>query len=127
MKIILKPSMFYGANPEIFVKAKELRENMTEAEKILWSRLNNKQLGKRFKPQHPISIFIVDFYCHSKKLVIEIDGGYHKTQIEYDKGRTSELEHFGIKVIRFTNEEVLNDIDKVLDVIKKHLLLPPTP
>lgn len=119
--------MFYGANPEIFVKAKELRENMTEAEKILWSRLNNKQLGKRFKPQHPISIFIVDFYCHSKKLVIEIDGGYHKTQFEYDKGRTSELEHFGIKVIRFTNEEVLNDIDKVLDVIKKHLLLPPTP
>mgnify|MGYP000848844986 FL=1 len=119
--------MFYGANPEIFVKAKELRENMTDAEKILWSRLKNKQLGKRFKPQHPISIFIVDFYCHSKKLVVEIDGGYHKTQLEYDNGRTYELEHFGIKVIRFTNEEVLNNIDKVLDAIKKHLLLPPTP
>lgn len=121
MQIIIKPSMFYGANPEIFVKAKELRENMTDAEKILWSRLKNKQIGERFKPQHPISIFIVDFYCHSKKLVVEIDGGYHKTQLEYDNGRTSELEHFGIKVIRFTNEEVLNNIDKVLDVIKKHL------
>ena len=127
MKIFPKLSMFYGANPEIFEKEKELRENMTDAEKMLWSRLKNKQLGERFKPQHPIYIFIVDFYCHSHKLVIEIDGGYHKTQLEYDNGRTFELEHFGIKVIRFTNEEVLNNIDRVLNEIKQHLLLPPTP
>ena len=69
-------------------------------------------LGLRFKPQHPIDIFIADFYCHPLKLVIEIDGGIHKSvdQREYDIGREAELEYWGIKVIRFTNEEVENNI-----------------
>ena len=83
---------------------------MTDAEKALWNRINKNQLGTRFKAQHPIDIFIVDFYCHKYKLVIEVDGGYHVNNQDYDEGRTAELEKFSIKVIRFLNEEVLNDI-----------------
>lgn len=119
--------MFYGAKRDIFEKASVLRENMTIAEKQLWSRLNSSQLGVRFKRQHPIDIFIADFYCHQCKLVVEIDGEYHndEDQLDYDEGRTAELERFGITVIRFTNDEVMNDIDRVVEEIRKHL--PPTP
>lgn len=78
MKNDLNNSMFYGAKPHIFEKAKELRNNMTEAEKLLWGKLQkNKIMGLRFKAQHPIDIFIADFYCHKLKLVIEVDGGIH--------------------------------------------------
>ena len=98
-----------------------LRENMTFAEKKLWTRLNNHQLGVRFKPQHPIDIFIADFYCHKHKLVIEIDGKYHDDNKDYDIGRTVELERFDLKVIRFSNEQVINDIDSVVEEIKKSL------
>ena len=109
-------NMFYGAKPHIFQKAKTLRENMTEAEKVLWAKVSNKQLGYRFKAQHPIDIFIADFYCHELRLVVEVDGGIHDEvdQIAYDEGRTNELEGFGIKVIRFTNQEVNFQLDKVL-------------
>ena len=117
-----QPSMFYNAKPDIFEKAKALRENMTDAELQLWSRINNNQLGVRFKPQHPIDIFIVDFYCHQHKLVIEIDGDVHKFQQEYDMGRTAELERFDLKVIRFTNDEVINNIDKVINKIKEYII-----
>ena len=91
MQRIPQPSMFYGAKRKIFERAKELRENMTDAEKILWTRLKSNQLGVRFKSQHPINIFIVDFYCHKYKLVIEVDGDYHKEQKDYDEeiGRAS--------------------------------------
>lgn len=121
--------MFYGAKRDIFQKASVLRENMTIAEKLLWSRLNNKQLGVRFKRQHPIDIFIVDFYCHTYKLVVEVDGEYHNEQLDYDEGRTSELENLGITVIRFTNDEVMDDIDRVVGRIKRCLtrLLPQPP
>ncbi len=114
--------MFYNASPRIFENAKLLRENMTASEKILWDRLKCKQLlGLRFKPQHPIDIFIADFYCHQVKLVIEVDGGYHKNkdQREYDIGRESDLDKWGIKVIRFYNEDIENDIDRVLKEIEK--------
>ena len=120
-----QPDMFYGCKPEIFEKAKSLRENMTQAEKILWSRLNRKQLGVRFKSQHPIDIFIADFYCHKHKLVIELDGVIHDFQVDYDEGRTSEMERYGIKVIRFTNEEVLNSIESVIARIKEEITFNP--
>ncbi|MRT94222.1 endonuclease domain-containing protein [Ancylomarina sp. 16SWW S1-10-2] len=110
-------SMFYNAKPHIFEKAKYLRENMTMAELKLWEVLRNKQVqGLRFRAQHPIDIFIADFYCHSLKLVIEIDGGIHLNaeQKEYDIGREAEINHWGIKIIRFTNAEVEKDIDQVL-------------
>ncbi|ADQ78773.1 hypothetical protein Palpr_0617 [Paludibacter propionicigenes WB4] len=115
------PDMFFGAKRAIFQNACELLKDMTAAENVLWERLNKSQLGVRFKAQHPIDIFIVDFYCHKYKLVVEVDGEIHLSQKEYDEGRTAELERFGITVIRFTNEEVLNDIDKVVEEIKEYL------
>ena len=114
--------MFYNAKPHIFEKAKMLRKNMTEAEEILWGQLRGKKLlGLRFRPQHPVDIFIADFYCHPLKLVIEVDGGIHKSkeQREYDIGREGELENWGIKVIRFTNDEIKNDINKIVKEIKQ--------
>ena len=116
-----QPDMFYGAKRDIFQKASVLRENMTVVEKLLWSRLNSSQLGVRFKRQHPIDIFIADFYCHQFKLVIEVDGEYHKEQLDYDEGRTAELENLGITVIRFTNDEVMDDIDRVVEEVKNKL------
>ena len=113
--------MFYGASSSTFKKAEELRLNMTKAELFLWQHLKKNQLlGLRFKAQHPISQFIVDFYCHKAKLVVEIDGEIHNSpeSLEYDKNRTYELEKFGLKVIRFTNFQVLNEIYYVLEKIK---------
>jgi very-short-patch-repair endonuclease len=80
-------AMFYGAQPETFKFAEKLRNNMTEAELILWDRLKqNKLNGYRFKAQHPIKSFIADFYCHKARLVIEVDGKIHNTKEtkEYD-------------------------------------------
>ena len=122
MSISDNVSMFYGAKPHIFEKAKMLRKNMAVAEEILWEQLRGKKLmGLRFRPQHPIDIFIADFYCHPLKLVVEVDGGIHKTkeQREYDLGREGELENWGIKVIRFTNEEIGNNITQVIKEIEQ--------
>jgi len=114
--------MFFGAKPAIFEKAKWLRENMTATEKALWDELKgNKLLKLRFKPQHPIDVYIADFYCHKLKLVIEIDGGVHKekSQKEYDIGRTVELADLGIKVIRYQNEEVQSSLGEVVMSLKE--------
>jgi very-short-patch-repair endonuclease len=118
--------MFYGAKRMIYQNAEVLRKNMTPAEQMLWSRLNKSQLGVRFKAQHPIDIFIADFYCHTYKIVIEIDGGIHKFQKEYDDGRTAELELLGLTVIRFSNEEVLSDVDQVVETIRLNMIAIPT-
>jgi len=117
-----QPTMFYGAKRGIHQHAEALRKNMTPAEQILWLRLNKSQLGFRFKAQHPIDIFIADFYCHQFKLVVEIDGGIHEQKKEYDEGRTAELEQLGLTIIRFTNEEVLSDIDSVIKKISMYLV-----
>jgi very-short-patch-repair endonuclease len=125
MSISDNVSMFYNAKPHIFEKAKALRNNMTNSELILWEKLKGRQmLGLRFRPQHPTDIFIADFYCHPIKLVIEVDGGIHKSkeQTEYDIGREAELENWGIKVIRFTNGEIENDIKSVLETIKQECI-----
>ena len=121
MSISDNVTMFYGAKPHIFEKAKALRKNMTDSELKLWECLKGKKmLGLRFRPQHPIDIFIADFYCHPLKIVIEVDGGIHKTidQKEYDIGRTAELNDWGIEVFRFTNEEIENNINHVIEKIK---------
>lgn len=113
-------TMFYGAKTQTFLKAKALRDNMTIAESIIHKKLKNNQiLGLRFKPQHPIGQFIVDFYCHPLKLVIEIDGEIHeKAQSrEYDENRTIELEKFGLEVIRISNQEVMENLDSVINKI----------
>lgn len=114
--------MFYNAKPIIFERAKAMRENMTSAEKVVWELLrSNKMLALRFKAQHPIDIFIADFYCHQLKLVIEIDGGIHKSsdQREYDIGREAEWDRFGIRVVRFTNEEVEANISHIKNEIER--------
>jgi len=90
--------MFYGAKSEIFRRAKMLRNNETKAEKELWKKLSKNQLnGFRFKRQHPIDIYIVDFYCHAAKLVIEIDEAYHENpmQKEKDNQRSDQLANLG--------------------------------
>jgi len=107
--------MYYRARPATLETARMLRNRMTNSEKLLWEKLKGKQLlGLRFRRQHPIDFFIVDFYCHDARLVIEIDGEIHKDQAEYDDGREAEIERFNIKVIRFTNYEVNNDIESVI-------------
>jgi very-short-patch-repair endonuclease len=114
--------MWKGASPRIFSNERKLRDNATEADHILWTALRNKQLnGYKFRRQHPLSFYIADFYCHEFKLVVEVDGGYHQTkeQILLDNRRTADIEFQGLKVIRFTNEEVKIDLPKVLDRIKE--------
>jgi very-short-patch-repair endonuclease len=82
--------------------------------------LNNKKILKvRFRRQHPISNFIADFYCHAARLVVEIDGEIHKSRVQYDEGRTAEMERFGIKVIRFRNDEIENKIEDVIHKIEE--------
>ena len=80
--------------------------------------------GLRFKRQHPILYFIADFYCHKAKLIIEIDGAYHDIPEQYcfDRNRENELEELGLKVIRFTNEQVLTEIEKTLKIIEVEIL-----
>ena len=116
-------NMFYNAKPKTFRRAEFLRSNMTITENLLWEKLRKNQLGVRFKAQHPIDKFIADFYCHKAKLVIELDGEIHQNQKEYDIGRTAEMDRYGIKVIRFMNKEVFNNIEKVMQQIKKELVL----
>jgi very-short-patch-repair endonuclease len=110
--------------------ARDLRTNLTEAEKRLWQKLRNKQLmGYKFLSQHPlfyiwnnkVKFFISDFYCHALRLVIEVDGGIHELQEEYDRARTELLSVKNIKVIRFKNSDVINNINKVLIQIKNQV------
>jgi len=115
-KRVIDRHMFYGAKKNIFLRAIELRNNMTNAEKVLWEELKKKEIYKtRWKRQHPIDIFIVDFYCHKYKLVIEVDGEIHLNEdiLEHDDGREYEIEKFGIRILRFTNQEVFEDIESV--------------
>jgi len=113
--------MYYGAKPELFRLAKRMRNNPTKAEENLWKQLKKfRKEGFVFRRQHPIDIFITDFYCHKLKMVIEVDGEIHnETQIqEYDDGRSGELEKYEIKVIRFRNEEIINNQELVIKEIQ---------
>lgn len=96
---------------------------MTAAEKILWEELRNKKTGYKFRRQHPIGDYIADFICIEKKLVIEVDGGYHNTmeQMWDDTVRTDDIEKTGYTVIRFTNEDVEMNLTTVMTEIKKEL------
>lgn len=111
-----------GNNAKLLLeRAKEMRENPTPAEAALWESLKSKNLGEQFRRQHPVDEFIPDFVCLSKKLIIEVDGNIHDSQLEEDQARTDVLEQLGYKVLRFRNEEVLGDLESVLDTIKKEL------
>ena len=98
-----------------------LKEKMTDAEIKLWDQLKNKKLGVKFRRQHIIDFYIPDFVALSINLIIEIDGGIHKKQTTKDKERTKRLGILGFKVIRFTNYEVENDIEKVINKIKEEI------
>ena len=109
-------NMYYGAAPILFELAKELRGRMTVAEAILWDFLKINEWHLKFRRQHPIAIYVADFYCHKLKLVIELDGGYHENMGVkiYDVAREKDMSELGIKVLRFKNEEVINHIKNVL-------------
>jgi len=113
-------NFYFGASPDVIAKARLLRKSMTPAETVLWEHLRRKALeGIRFRRQHPVNRFILDFYCHQLRLAIEIDGSVHDLpeQAEYDAGRTAELERLGIAMLRFRNEEILQSIEFVMDTI----------
>ena len=96
--------------------ARQMRHEPTHAENILWEAIRNRKLSNfKFRRQHPIDRFIVDFYCHEFKLAIEVDGDYHleAEQQEYDENRSYNLNEYGVVVLRFSNDEVLYDINKV--------------
>ncbi|MCW3080749.1 MAG: hisA [Segetibacter sp.] len=112
--------MFYGANDLIFQKAEELRNRTTEAEELLWNYLRGGQLGVQFRRQHPASLYVLDFYCHELKLAIELDGSIHALEEvkRNDAIREGQLKELGIKILRFDNKILLNDISGVLKEIK---------
>jgi very-short-patch-repair endonuclease len=126
----LDKNMYFGAKAVTIETAKQLRDNMTYHENLLWEKLKGKQVGGvRFRRQHPIMFFIADFYCHEAKLVVEVDGEIHNDKTDYDDGRSAEMEKFGIIILRFTNNEVETSLEKVINkietVVNKRLKSPP--
>jgi leucyl-tRNA synthetase len=113
-------------------RRRELRNNPTQEESLLWCRLKNYQTGFKFRRQHSIGGYIVDFYCALERVVVEIDGSQHlqKENLEYDTIRSKYFESFNIKVVRFSNDEVNKNLDNVILKIKSildHHPLPPPP
>lgn len=109
------------------VAARQLRKDMTEAERRLWQALRNGQMnGHRFRRQQVLDGYIVDFYCHSLGLVVEVDGPVHDQQQEYDQARDKTLAMRGLTILRFKNQEVMDDILTVLRRISTYALKQPT-
>ena len=104
--------------PKVFAHAKELHRNLTPAEAKLWARLRaHRMAGVHFRNQHAIGNYVVDFCAPRKKLIIELDGSQHLEQEEYDSERTAFFKSKGYRVLRFWNNDVLNDLDSMLKVI----------
>jgi very-short-patch-repair endonuclease len=111
---------------EIRIRARELWKNLTDAERLLWRKLRFWQVeGFKFRRQQPLGRYIVDFVCLEKRLVIEIDGGQHARQANYDTERDAWLRDEGFSVLRFWNDDLLKNIDGVLEVIAKNLQSTP--
>ena len=115
----MKRRMFYKADPLIFQNARELRNKLTPAEQTFWLRLKEQFPEYKFRRQHPISIYIADFYCHKLKLVIEIDGSIHDSEEAKlaDEKRQKYLENLNLTVIRFTNEQIRSEVENVIKII----------
>lgn len=122
--------LYNTASPDRYVLLKEFAQKnkqfATEAESLLWEHIRAKRLSVKFNRQHIIGDYIVDFVCIEKKLVVEVDGGYHSEyeQIEKDELRTERLNGMGFNVIRFTNEEITGNIFGVINKIKNKLNEP---
>ncbi len=115
---IKRTARIRGTTAEIDQRAKELRHNPTPAEALLWARLRGQQLnGHKFRRQHPLGRFIADFCCPACRLIVELDGPIHVQQVHRDAERTQQFEAFGYRVLRFTNERVVHDIEAVLSEI----------
>ena len=120
----IRRDMFYGASATTMRAASILRKDTTMAERVLWKKLKDRNLfNVKFRRQHPIDMFIVDFYCHEIKLVIELDGEIHglKAHKAYDISRQSALENLDLRVIRFTNHEVFFEMNSVLTTITGYI------
>lgn len=108
--------------------ARALRKNQTEAERLMWSRLRNRQLlNCKFRRQQTIGPYIADFLCLEPKLIIELDGGQHADQQQYDELRSQYLQQMGYRVVRFWNNEVLQELDAVLEAIRLVVVNTPSP
>jgi very-short-patch-repair endonuclease len=108
--------------------ARDLRQSSTDAEKFLWSRLRRRQLaGRKFRRQFPMFGYIVDFVCMEARLVVELDGSQHAETVAYDETRTRTLVLNGFSVLRFWNNDVLNDSEGVLTTMLRHFQAPPSP
>jgi very-short-patch-repair endonuclease len=119
-----KWEQYYGSSPKTEGRAKSLRRESTEAEKLFWKIVRNRAVnGLKFRRQHPIGHFIVDFYCHEVKLAIELDGDVHDVDEvkQYDKARQKVVEELGITLLRFDNEIIFTNPDGVLIKISEHI------
>ena len=116
----MKTTMHHGAYGNLFSHARTLRNQLTLAEKILWEELRGNQVGVKFRRQHPLLKFIVDFYSHQVKLIIEVDGSSHEDLIrqQEDQEKDFNLRTADFHVIRFTNEQVINYTDLVVWIIR---------
>ncbi len=119
----MKDNMFYKASPLIFKRAGELRNRLTPSESLLWNYLREGQLGIKFRRQHPAAIYVLDFYAHKIKLAIEIDGGIHTLEEvkRNDAERQLYLESLGIHFLRFTNGQVIHNLEYVIEKIKSKM------
>ncbi|HET6763244.1 MAG TPA: endonuclease domain-containing protein [Longimicrobiaceae bacterium] len=109
-----------GTSPELTEAARELREEETVAERVLWAELRNRGLGGlRFRRQHAIERFVLDFYCPAARLAVEVDGGAHAGREEHDAARDEALRTLGCETLRFTNREVITTLAAVLDRIRE--------
>jgi len=102
-------------------RARELRREMTPAEKLLWEELRANRLGVHFRRQQVIAGFIVDFYCHKAELIVEVDGDIHDLQQEEDTRREKALRELGLKIVRFRNDEVVKDLSAVVEKIRRQI------
>lgn len=119
-------SMIRRISLDTTVKARYLRREMTDVERLLWRALRVKQLhGHRFRRQHPVGSYITDFACIEQKIIIELDGGQHQENLTYDEQRTAFLQAHGWRVLRFWNTDVLNNLDGVLATIVENLAATP--
>jgi very-short-patch-repair endonuclease len=113
--------------PAMYARAKELRHDLTPAESILWNALRDRRLnGLKFRRQHPVGMFIADFYCAKFRLIVELDGRVHQNTVEEDLSRTRHLADYGYQVIRFNNDEVEKDLPHVLSSILSACSTPPS-